>query len=174
MNKFAQIKPLFRYAKVAYYSVVLEGDDKSLYEKFVELHEIENKEKLYHIQKWIQVIGRKYGAQSRLFRNEAIFADTSALPPVGIDRKPHYIDQGKKKNNTLRLYSFRANENVVFLFSGAIKTTKKAQDCPNVKSHFLLANQLTKTIDEALRNKIITWIEDDTLIHYEEEFKLNY
>ncbi len=174
MNNFAHIKPLFRYKKVAYYSLVLNDEHKTLYEEFVEKHDAINKNKLYHILKWLKAIGNIYGAQSRFFRNEALTADTSALPPTGKNSKPYFIEEGKKKNNTLRLYCLRANENVVFLFNGDLKTAKKAQDCPNVKPHFLLANQLTKAIDEALKNKEITWNEDATLINYDKNLKLYY
>ena len=174
MNNFAYIKPLFKYNRVAYYSVSLDDNDKTLYQEFVDKHTIDNKNKLYHIQKWLQLIGKKYGAQTRFFRNEAKNADTSALPPIGKDRKPYFVEHGKKKANNLRLYCLRANSNVVFLFSGDIKTKLKAQNCPNVKSHFLLANNLTKAIDNAFREKDIVWNEDCTLISCSEDFILYY
>ena len=171
MNIFAQIKPLFRYEKVAYYSVVLELHNSSLYEQFVEVQTKKNKDKLYHVLKWLQLIGKQYGAQNRFFRNEAKTADTSALPPTG-DRKPHYVENGKKKKNNLRLYCLKANENVVFLFGGNLKTAKKAQDCPNVEPHFHMANRLTKAIDQAFKEKDIRWIEDYSLLEYDEDLKI--
>lgn len=174
MNKFAQIKPLFKYKTVAYYSVSLNDNEKTLYQKFLEKHTVENKDKLYHIQKWLKLIGEKYGAQNRFFRNEAKNADASALPPIGTDRKPYYIEYGKKKANNLRLYCLKANSNVVFLFNGDIKTKQKAQDCPNVKNHFILANNLTKAIDNAFCENDIIWNEDYTLISYSEDFMLYY
>lgn len=174
MNNFAEIRPLFRYQHVAYYSVAINGSEITLYDEFVVYQEKNNKNKLYHILKWIQVIGKKYGAQQIFFRNEAYDADASALPPKGKDRKPCYIEKGKKTANTLRLYCLRASERVVFLYSGDIKTEKQAQNCPNVQPHFTLANQLTKAIDEAFKNKDIKWIEDGTLIETDNDFKLYY
>ena len=174
MNNFANIKPLFKYDRVAYYSVAINGSETSLYEEFVSKHENANKKKLYHILKWIQLIGKKYGAQWTFFRNEAQYADTAALPPKGIDREPCYVEKGKKKANTLRLYCLRASEQVVFLFSGDIKTTKIAQDCPNVKPHFTLANKLTKAIDDAFKDQDIRWIEDGSLIETDDDFTLYY
>ena len=173
MNIFAQIIPLFRYEKVAYYSVVMENHEDSLFEQFLETHTRENKDKLYHISKWLQIIGEQYGAQNRFFRNEANTADTSALPPTGA-LKPRYVENGKKKKNNLRLYCLKANENVVFLFSGGLKTAKKAQDCSNVKSHFELANKLTKAIDQAFKDKDIMWIENYSLVEYDEDLKLYF
>jgi len=174
VNRFALVKPLFKFKQVAYYSVCLEEEEQTLYEKFVEKHTNENLEKLYHVQKWLQVIGKKYGAQQRFFRNEAQYADASALPPIGKNREPYYIEFGKKKANNIRLYCLRANAKVVFLFGGDLKTAKKAQDCPNVKPHFELANALTKAIDQAFRDKDIRWIEEDTLITCDEDFLLEY
>lgn len=174
MNKFAEIKPLFKYNRVAYYSVATNGSKTTLYEEFVAQHEIDNNKKLYHILKWIQLIGKKYGAQQTFFRNEAYDADASALPPKGKDREPCYVEKGKKTANTLRLYCLRASESVVFLYSGDIKTTKYAQDCPNVKPHFTLANQLTKAIDKAFIDGDIKWVEDGSLIETDNDFKLYY
>ena len=56
MNNFAKIKPLFKYKIVAYYSVCLGDNDRTLFREFVEKHTIENKNKLYHIQKWLELI----------------------------------------------------------------------------------------------------------------------
>ena len=49
-----------------------------------------------------------------------------------------------------------------------------AQDCPNVKKHFKLANQLTKIIDNAFANKDIIWNDDYTAIYCEDDFKLQF
>lgn len=174
MNTFAHIKPIAQYNKVSYYSVCIEGNEISLFEEFIAYHTITNKEKLNHVLDWIKLIGNKYGAQSHLFRPEGETADASALPPKGIERKPHYTEYGKKKANNIRLYCLRANENVVFLFNGDIKTDHYAQDCPNVRKHFKLANKLTKAIDSAFANKDIVWNDDCTEIDCEDDFKLQF
>ncbi|WP_372744409.1 hypothetical protein [Lutibacter sp.] len=174
MNIFARIKPIAQYKKVSYYSVCINDDETSLFEDFVKVHQINNKTKLDHILNWLKVIGNNYGAQTHHFRPEGETADTSALPPKGIDRKPQYTEYGKKKANNLRLYCLRANESVVFLFNGDIKTEQKAQNCPNVKTHFKLANQLTKAIDNAFRERDIVWNDDCTLINCNEDLKIYF
>ena len=174
VNNFAEIIPLAKYDRVAYYSVSINGSKTTLFELFLNKHTNENYNKLRHIVKWIKEIGDKYGAKSYYFRNEAYDADTSALPPKGKKRKPLYIESEPEIANNLRLYCFRANDYVVFLFGGDIKTKNKAQDCPNVKSHFMLANKLTKSIDNAFKNKDIRWIKDDTLIEIDAGFKLYF
>jgi hypothetical protein len=174
VNTFAHIKPIVQYNKVSYYSICIEDNTTSLFEEFIEYHTIANKEKLNHILDWIKVIGNKYGAQAHLFRPEGETADASALPPKGQERKPHYSELGIIKANNIRLYCLRANENVVFLFNGDIKTTQYPQDCPNVKKHFKLANQITKSIDNAFKNKDIVWNDDFTEIECDDDFKIQF
>lgn len=156
MNTFAHIIRIAEYEKVSYYSVILENEGQSMFENFIQKHENINKDKLYHIVKWIEVLG-KYGARQNYFRAEGETADASALPPSGINKEPSYIENGKKKTNNLRLYCLRANQHVVFLFDGDIKTANKAQDCPNVKKHFKMANKITNAIDNAFKLKEIQW-----------------
>lgn len=174
MNTFAHIKPIARYNKVAYYSVCIDEKTTSLFEDFINHHSQHNRKKLNHVLEWIKIIGDKYGAKHHLFRPEAAIADASALPPKGKDREPSYTELGKTKANNIRLYCLRANENVVFLFNGDIKTKHYAQDCPNVKKHFDLANKLTKAIDLAFVEKEIVWNDDFTLINYSSDFKLYF
>ena len=172
MNKFARIKPIASYDKVAYYSVCIDNNTTSLFDKFIKHHSQQNKEKINLVLEWIKNIGNKYGAQNHLFRSEAFIADAAALPPAGKDKKPHYTEAGEKATNNLRLYCLRANEYIVFLFNGDLKTADKAQKCPNVKEHFLLANQLTKVIDEAFKEGEIQWNDDLTLLIYSDDLKL--
>ena len=174
MNTFARILPIAKYNKVSYYSICIDDSENSLFTEFVIRHSKVNKEKLNHILDWLKEIGTKYGAQQHLFRPEAETADASALPPTGIQRKPSYTENGKIKANNLRLYCLRANQHVVFLFDGDIKTTKHAQDCPNVRDYFKKANQLTKAIDKAFISKQIAWNDDYTEIDCGEDFKLQF
>ncbi|WP_264537355.1 hypothetical protein [Flavobacterium sp. N1736] len=174
MNTFAKIKPIAQYNKVSYYSVCIDESESSLFEEFVAYHTLHNKKKLDHILAWLKQIGNKYGAQSHLFRPEGEIADASALPPKGKDREPNYTEDGENKANNIRLYCLRANENVVFLFNGDIKTCHYPQDCPNVRKPFKAANQLTKAIDKAFANQDITWNNDFTEISCDDDLKLQF
>lgn len=174
MNTFAHIKPIAEYNKVAYYSICIDDKETSLFEDFIKEQTKENSKKLDHILNWLEQIGNNYGARTDYFRPEGETADTSALPPKGINRKPQYTEHRKNKANTLRLYCLRANESVVFLFNGDIKTKRTAQECPNVRPHFKLANKLTKAIDEAFKDDEIVWNDDCTLINYNEDFKIYF
>lgn len=174
MSNFARIIPIVKYDKVSYYSVCVNESKKSLFDEFVERHTQDNKKKLNHVLEWLKQIGTNYGAQQHLFRSEAEFADASALPPIGMKREPTYSEYGKTEVNNLRLYCLRANQCVVFLFDGDIKTVNLAQNCPNVKDYFKKANQLTKAIDNAFRSNDIVWNDDFTEIDCEDDFKLQF
>jgi hypothetical protein len=177
MNTFGIVKHIQSFDKVEYYSICLEKDDGlSLFELFIQKHTAENPQKLKHIMAWIRVIGDKYGAKS-FFRNEAETADTHGLPPQGTNREPVYVEYNEEAGsevntpNNLRLYCFRANEHVVFLFNGDIKTADLAQGCDNVRPHFRLANKLTEVLEESFGNEI-NWNEDQTDIVIDEGFEL--
>lgn len=179
MNNFAEIIWVNTYRKVTYYTVAV-NDGIALFDAFVDKHTDENKEKLKHILAWIKVIGDKIGAQEQYFRNEAETADASALPPQGVNKEPVYVEYNEEtgteenKPNNLRLYCLRANEYVVFLFSGDIKTAATPQECENVRLHFKKANKLTELIDEAFQNKEIRWINDYTEIEVDDDFLLQW
>ena len=150
-----------------------------LYDSFLEKHSIGNREKLHHILAWIKKIGDKTSAFEQYFRNEAQIADARALSPIGKEKSPVFVqidDNGKNEivANNLRLYCMRANARVVFLFNGDIKTASKAQNCPNVKSHFLLANKLTKLLTEAFETGDIRWINNYSEIEVDDDFRLEW
>jgi tRNA-dihydrouridine synthase len=179
VNTFAKIKHINSFAKVEYYSVCLEEDGEiSLYEKFINKHTIQNKTELNHIQSWIKWIGIQYSAKSDYFRNEAETADASALPPENPNWDPTFIEWHKEtktgKTNMLRLYTFRANDHVVFLFNGDIKTADTAQNCPNVRSHFRLANTLSEVLNNCFKEGNINWNAQQTDIEFEEDLELNW
>lgn len=169
MNRFAEIRLVASYRKVTFYSIKYVDDDSTLFEKFVETHSIKNKNKLQHILSWIREIGNNYGAKKFYFREED---EADALPPKGKDREPAYLEDDVNTANNLRLYSLRINENIVFIFGGNIKTENHAQNCPNVKEYFRLANQISKAIYEAIDSDDIVLNDTQTDIEYEEDFCL--
>jgi hypothetical protein len=142
VNIFASIVKVFSFEKVDFYTVHLEGEEEDLFQQFIQNHEKEFVEDLEIIQLWLKNIGQRYGAREHLFRFEAYRGgDARALPP-----RTKFIEM----ETNLRLYCMRLDNQNVILFSGAIKTADRAQDCPQVRPHFYLANRISKAIDEAL------------------------
>ena len=179
MNNFAEIILVQRFKKVNYYTIKLEDDEFSLFEQFIRMHTVENRNKLNHILAWIKVIGDKIGAKPEYFRNESKNGSALGLPPIGADRVPTFVeynDETEKEENTpnnLRLYCYRLGDNVVFLFNGDVKTAETAQECKNVKPHFELANELTNVLDKAI-GKGFKLNKDFTDLEIDKDFELNW
>lgn len=128
-------------------------DEKSLFEDFIDFHKADKKwlDDLIIMNLWLFKNIPNKGAQEDFFRHEGIKSDTKGLPPKYVETK-----------NLLRLYCYRANNNVVFLFNGRSKTksVSKAQDCPNVREHFHLANKIVVKLNELFKEKEIQWTKD--------------
>lgn len=156
MSRFVTIKHIEDYELVSYYSVCYEDEEESLFEQFLVrfADDPATEKEVVQLVYWLQKIGDDIGAKDRYFRPEE---RASALPP------PRYIENDA---GDLRLYCFVASENVVFLFDGGIKTTQRAQDCPNVASHFRLANKLSKAINQCFIDGDIQWKEGREDIEY--------
>ena len=139
MHSFATIEEFACFRTVTFYTV--KGEDATLSETDDFFKRID-KESEYISQRnrlleWICYIGdHKRGAFFDLFRPERICV---ALPP-----KRKYLDD----TIDLRLYCYWVDKNVVVLFNGGIKTSKNAQDCPNVSLHFYNAQSWTKQLIE--------------------------
>ncbi len=128
-----------------------------------------------YIIDWINHIGNYEGAAINWFRSEN---DAHARPPPtsvarrlqqGLDDYINY-DLIEITGFDLRLYCLRLSDSVVILFNGGIKTTNRAQDCPNVREDFRIANILSKKITNAIINKEIEVSEDDIL--YDDDFEI--
>lgn len=169
MNIFASLEkvPNFNFDKVIYYSVLIEDKDVNEFYDFLnrmeDIKEIE--EDLNTLVIWLEEIGDNYGALPEFFRHEG---KAEALPPPARKMKLAELEV----ENNLRLYCLRANEHVVFLFNGGIKTTDKAQDCPNVSPYFRQANKLAGIINQLFSDSEIKWNQDHTDIIMEPDLQL--
>lgn len=153
MNIFAKIITFegLIFGKVIFHTIQIEGKNETEYENFIIRHSTppEILEDLINLQTWIEKIGNDIGAKCDYFRDESYFSTTEALPPP--NSKMIELPVGD-----LRLYCMRVNEQTVILFNGGVKTTDKAQDCPNVRPYFIQANQLTNAIDKLVNEREIT------------------
>lgn len=174
-----KLKYIQAYDKVVYYSVTLFDEEDnlistngSMFEDFIKKHEVQNYQELDYVLNWIRYIGDNKGALPHYFRFEN---RASGLPPkakTAVNENVSFVDVERPDlpNFSLRLYCLRLNEHVVILFNGDIKTTEKAQDCPNVGGHFKLANKLSECIDKAIVQRDIDLLEYD--IAYDDNLEL--
>lgn len=172
MNIFVKLIRLteFQFRKVKFFTIKFEENEVNEFYDFLNRMEdiSEISEDLSNLLVWIEEIGENYGAiKNRYFRNESIRADVQALPPP---RKQMEAFEIQVEN--IRLYCMVANEHVVFLFNGGIKTTANAKDCPNVRKYIDEANRIVVGIDELLRTRDISWNEDQTDIEFDEDLEI--
>jgi hypothetical protein len=138
MNKFATLKHIGSFKKVCFFSILLEGSSQTIYEEFYDKFKSEEslKEDIKLIITQLNQIGLR-GAFTKYFR-----------PEGSAEALPHFITSLHKPK--LRLYCVRLSDEVVVLLSGGIKTSQKAQDCPNVSNHFRIANKISKQLTKAI------------------------
>jgi len=160
VNKFATIVKAIQFRRITYYSVLLEKNDLPLFSQFIKEHAGEEfREDMDLIRSWMRKMGENYGASMDYFRPEG---SAHAIPPsVEITRR----------GCQLRLYCLRMSHRVVILFSGGIKTTNKAMDCPNVRDHFIMANKLSIQLWKAFEEGLIGFDQNDDLI-IPQDFKI--
>lgn len=161
MNTFANIEVAIRFKKVTYYTVRIDGDEDNLFMQFIKTHGKEPyRESLVILRSWLTKIGNEIGAFEEYFRPEGFRdGDARALPPPF-------------ESVDLRWYCMRISTRIVVLFGGAEKTANTAQECDNVRPHFLLANKLTACIDEAISDGRISESEDGHQLMFSKDLKL--
>jgi hypothetical protein len=142
------------YPLVSYYTVRWENNALSETDKFIEkilYRQTIHKTDLQEILTLIEVIGEERGAKDVYFTRHEDLA--TALPPTsrlvlrGIEI-PFY-------DNKLRLYCIKINENIVILFNGGVKSSRKVQDSPDLLMAFREAQIFAKRIWQALQSKDI-------------------
>lgn len=169
MNIFATLHEVdtFTFKQVKYYSVQFEDHEIDEFLDFLnrmeDIKEIE--EDLNIFIAWLEEIGERHGALKEFFRHEG---KADALPPPAKKMRLNELEV----TENIHLYCLRANEHVVFLFNGGIKTTNKAQDCPNVSTYFRQANQLAGAIEKLFINKDIRWNTNQTDILFEPNLEI--
>lgn len=162
MNTFVSIEQAIAFKRVTFYTVRFEGKEQSMFFNFINEHA--KSEELYIIRSWLRKLGTELGAQPRYFRPEGYGGgEARALPPP-----PRYLNV----DCHLRLYCMWMSRSAVFLFNGGVKTAATAQDCPNVRPHFFLANKLTKAISQAQVDGDISLDPETDLLLYDQSLEL--
>ncbi len=122
----------------------MEGKPLPEFKDFQQRMQLHKKDKTQaaEINKFIQQIGKYYGAQDRYFKREG-FAER--LPPP----THRFFESDGETDFGLRLYCIKISDKIVILLNGDKKTTQKVQHCPNCKPHFDFANTISNLIYDA-------------------------
>ncbi len=128
--------------KATIYSVIINNNDKSLYELFLFENFTLYKSEIININKRIETIGRKTGARESFFKMfEGNYGDCVCA----------LYDEPKYK---LRLYCIRYNTQIVIVGGGGIKNVRALQDDPKLKQENYILRDLLKLLDEKLNDEI--------------------
>lgn len=157
--------PGLAFEKVQYYTVRLANKEISEYREFQQSSQGHSPVELAEINKYIELIGNKYGALPHHFKDEDA---AEGLPPP----YHRFIESDYNGDFGLRLYCIRLSPSVVILLNGARKTALKVQDCKNCFPHFDVARRISKKLTAAIVNGFIEINEDRKEIDIEEDFDL--
>lgn len=193
MNTFAHLVRLEKLAfgHVQYFSLQPEDDEVTIFEDF--LNRMEDKAEadgtigteLERMMNWIEAIGRevRFPLRDGYFRHEGRNSDTKALPPPagkakGFAQRKAARDPSFRmeelETGMMRLYCMVANDHVVILFNGDIKSDgiNDANDCPVVGPYFKQANRLARILQQHFVDGDIRWNETMTDIDYDEDLTI--
>jgi len=130
------------------------------YEKYYDKEFARHKEERDFIDGVLEEIKLR-GALKRYFRNEG---PADALP----NAVPDEIVRSNKDDQGIRLYCIRLADNVLILLNGDIKTAQNPKECPNVRKHFLFAQQLARFLTTYIYEERIDMVNDRYCFHKKE------
>ena len=128
--------------KATIYSVIIDDNDKSLYELFLAENFSLFISEISYINKRLQTIGKITGAREGYFRMyEGKYGDgVCAL-----------YDEPK---SNLRLYCIKYGTQIIIVGGGGVKNVKALQDDPKLKQENYILRDLSKLISENLNDEI--------------------
>ena len=160
---------IFSGSKAKVYSIIPEGEDETLFDKFVDQHQIKFKAELKEILARLNQIGHTTGAREHFFKHEG---DNEFTKKYGQSVWALYDDDKRK----LRLYCIRFGSVAIILGGGGYKdkSIQKWQDDSNLEQAVTEVMAYAKHIFKQMKDGEIYWSEDKTALegnlkNYEDE-----
>jgi hypothetical protein len=145
------------------YSVLLDDDERTLFELFIEEQISSYRSEVEDILARIQEMGKRHGAREQFFK--------LGEGPMGSHVCALYDIPGK----ALRLYCVRHGSGVLILGSGGPKTTRTYQEDPILLEHQQTMQLVDDSISRRLREKDVWFsrdylkLEGDLTFYHDEE-----
>lgn len=131
----------FSGSKAQFYTVIVNGEEETLYTKFVKEHVSNHPDELRDMMTRMYVMGHSQGAREPFFKmSEGSVTDNV----VALYDRP---------DKHLRLYCLRYGNTTVVLGGGGEKSTRTYQESPLLYSNVKILQRISKIIDEAIKNK---------------------
>lgn len=155
--KTFEIQSVAQAEKGSLFTICIDGDSVSEFEKFIIKHNESYNADLNTILTAIKRMLAQSGFLERYFRPEGKYSDrVCALP----------IQSGK-----LRLYCLRINDSVLIVGNGGIKNSKKYQDCDDLNGYVIDLQSLDKALNIAVKKGNVT-IEERSISGIEKPLKV--
>jgi len=150
----------FSGCSASVYSVYINDEKKTLFDKFIEENINSFKSELLNIIQRLKVIGKSTGARMKFFK------DKEGNPGDGVCAL--YDIPGTK----LRLYCIRYGAELIILGGGGEKPKhiKKLQDDKKLKKENYLLREISNEISNRIKTKDIEWSDDHMDLIGELEF----
>lgn len=130
------------------YSVLLENEQKTLFERFIDKHINSFRSEIREISGRLRAIGTEVGAREGWFKhNEGAYGDFCCA----------LYDKPNKK---LRLYCIRYGSQIVVLGGGGPKNVRAWQDDPDLTTEMEWLKELAKELGQRLEDREITYTRD--------------
>ena len=150
--------PEFTGNKTTIYAVLMEDEEKTLFESFIEENKISYSSEIKDIVSRLITIGNKTGAREQFFRTK------EGAPGDGVCA---LFDLPSYK---LRLYCIRYGTQIVILGGGGPKNVQKLQQSKKLKDESYFLRDLSKTITETLKNKELKFVDNGNKFEGDLEF----
>lgn len=147
----------FSGSEAKIYSIIPEGEELTLFEKFVDENVVEFKDEVKDILKRLKIIGHKTGARENFFKHEG---DRSFVKNYGKYVCALYDDE----DSNLRLYCIRL-ANVAIIIGGGghkAKSLRKWQDDEKLSEEVRKIMAYAQIILKQLDDGDLFWSEDRT------------
>lgn len=131
--------------KTQIYSIVVDNDDKNLFEHFLEENDEAYHGELLEILTRIKSISHKEGAREHLFKK--------AEGKLGDGVEALYDESNRK----LRLYCIRYGSVLLVLGGGGAKNVRTLQDDPKLKKENYLLREISKRLSQAMQDGDLKW-----------------
>jgi hypothetical protein len=131
--------------KTQIYSIVVDNDEKNLFEYFLEENDEAYHDELLDILTRIKSISHKEGAREHHFKK--------AEGKLGDGVEALYDESNRK----LRLYCIRYGSVLLVLGGGGAKNVRALQDDPKLKKENYLLREISKRISESMQEGDLKW-----------------
>ena len=137
MNYSFKLVLLERGSKASLYSVIVEGETETEFDKFLADPEVSTHSKFGELLAQIDEIINRYGCQERFFKDESSYLDAVVALWKG----------------DLRLYCCRYGNLILITGSGGIKSTRTYQEDAKLDESVALMAAVSRLIDERIRTR---------------------